>query len=415
MENKDLFNYSVVSEFNDEYYVDFLTKKDVTGSEKMVKEVTVFREESGQVIEDTLQVNDFFYILQKNNVRYLLESSKINNLPIMVGKSIKVGYNKEGFVLITEPKPVGFKPERKMSFRTLVDSFAPFNHSNPNHFTLWKICAFASYLDRINISIASPPAFGKDSIVALFDDLFGKVGVVQKPTIAKLEYLTHNKLLLVNEFMNLSAQETRDIEQYLLTVGDFKNKYQKRSRASSIHGGSEEYDISKFSLILAFNTMSDYVDGERIYFDKVHSKQLKERFLPLKFDGKITEEFLRINNPKKLAMDNTDFYVSLIKSVNWFSNPNNVSMELKSFKKIDHDFNDRWKINFDTICKFINLYSQDEKEYRLLVLRLYNCYADYVTMVNGGNSTLSREYVAGISETDEYKPVEEVEEYLDEE
>lgn len=412
MVNAELFNYGVVSEFNDSYYTDFLTKKDVSGSEKMVKEVTVFREESGQVIEDTLQVNDFFYILQKNNVRYLLESSKINNLPIMVGKSMKVGYNKEGFVLITEPKPVGFKPERRLSFRELIDTFAPFNHSNHNKFKLWKICAFSSYLDRINLRIASEPAFGKDSIIALFDDLFGRVGVVQKPTIAKLEYLTHNKLLLVNEFMNLSSQETRDIEQYLLTVGDFKNKYQKRSRASSIHSGSEEYDISKFSLILAFNTLTDYVDGDKIYFDKVHTKQLKERFLPLKFEGKITEDFQRINNPKQLAIDNKDFYVSMIKTVNWFSNPSNVTTELKPYKKIESNFTDRWKINFETICKFINLYSVDEKEYKLMVLQLYSCHSDYISMINNGNNTLNRPYLAGISE--DIVDIQQIEEYIGE-
>jgi len=407
----NLFNYETVSAFNDNYYADFLTKKDVTGTEKMVKEVTVFREESGQVIEDTLQLNDFFFVLQKNSTRYLLESSKIINLPILASKTMKVGYNKDGYLLITEAKPVGFKPERRLSFRDLVDGFAPFKHSCNEQFTLWKICAFSAYLDRINLRVASQPAFGKDSIIALFDDLFNKVGVVQKPTIAKLEYLTDNKLLLVNEFMNLSGQETRDIEQYLLTVGDFKNKYQKRSRASASHSGKEEYDISKFSLILAFNTLTDYVDGDKIYFDKVHTKQLKERFLPLKFDGKITHEFIRVTNAKEIALENKDFYVSMIKTVNWFSNPINVNNELKVYRKISTDFTDRWKINFDIICKFINLYSKDEKEYKELVNLLYNCHSEYMAMVNGNNSTLTRTFTSGIIE-DKEMPVM-VEEFLD--
>jgi hypothetical protein len=396
--NSSLWNYEVISAFNESYYKDLLTKKDVSGSEKMIKEVVTFIKEDDNIIEKSMLLNNYYFVLQKNNTKYLLESSYVHLLPIIIDESIKVGYNKEGYVFIQKFRPVGFRPDKVFNFRQIVDNFAYFEHSNPAHYKVWKIISLALYLSRGNIRVCSEPAFGKDSIIALLDDLVGRIGVVQKPTIAKLEYLTNNKLLLVNEFMNLNAQETRDIEQYLLTVGDFKNKYQKRSRAHASLGGSEEYDISKFSLILAFNRLEDYPDGEKIYFDFVHTNQLKERFLPLRFSGKLTHSFERQANPKILADAHKEFFVGMAKSINYYADENNVRAELKPYSSIDFDFKDRWKINFNVVCKFINLYANNEQEYKKMVNIFYQAHIDYLSMISKNNHTLNRQYIAGVTE-----------------
>ena len=413
--NPSLWQYEVVAAFNDVYYDKVLTKKDIVGSEKMVKNVIVFEQVGDTVIEKEVAINGYYFVLKKDMKQYLLESDKIHTLPLIVKEYAKVGYNKDAFLLISRSQPVGFRPERKYSFRQIVDNFAYFEHSNGNHFKLWKIIAFTAYLGRINVRISSEPAFGKDSIIALMDDLVGSVGVVQKPTIAKLEYLTlANQLLLVNEFMNLSSQETKDIEQYLLTVGDFKNKYQKRSRASATMGGSEEYNISKFSVMLAYNTLTDYPDGEKEYFDFVHTNQLKQRFLPLKFSGKLTHVFQITPDSKSIASEHKDFYVGMAKSINYYAIEDNLRKELKPYPKIEFDFKDRWKVNFDTIAKFINLYANDEKEYKKLINDLYTCHVNYMEMVNKGNSDLNRKYYVKTSagEMDEEPAL--IEEFLEE-
>ena len=163
-------------------------------------------------------------------------------------------------------------------------------------------------------------------------------------------------------------------------------------------GGREEYDISKLSLMLAYNTITDYPDGEKVYFDRVHTNQVKERFIPFKFDGKLEHDFSRVSNPKELALEFQEFYKDMARSIRYYSNYDNVSKELKPFPNIDFAFKDRWKINFNTICKFINLYSNDEKEYKYLVHELYKCHCNYITMINGNNSTLERQFVV----TEEY-------------
>jgi len=330
--NVSLWNYEVIQAFNEIYYRGLLTKKDLASNkEVVVKEASRFKEENVNnetvVMEEPVALNNYFFVLQKNTDRYLLQSDQVHRLPIQVRECEKIAYNKEGFNLIKKFAPVGFAPQRMMSFRHMVDNFAFFNHNNSPHFKLWKIIALTAYLSRINVRVATEPAFGKDSILRLLDDLMEHIGIVQKPTLAKLEYLTNNKVILVNEFVNLSPQETREIEQYLLTVGDFSNKYQKRSRASSTYGGTEEYDTSKLSVILTYNNLDCYPEDIK-YFDEAHTKQIKERFLPFKFSGRLEHVFNREATPSELAEKHKDFYVAIARTIKYFGDENNVRREL---------------------------------------------------------------------------------------
>lgn len=406
-QNSSLWNYEVIQAFNDMYYQGLLTKKDLASNKELViKEATRFvssKDDKGVdiVIEEPIGLNNYFFVFQKNTERFLLPSEHISKLPIQVREKEKIGYNKEGYSLIHRFAPVGFAPERKMSFRQVVDNFAFFNHNNPTNFKLWKIVALTAYLSRINVRIATEPAFGKDSIFRLLDDLMEHVGIVQKPTLAKLEHLTNNKVILVNEFVNLGKSESRETEQYLLPIGDFSNKYQKRSRASSTFGGSEEYDTSKLSVVLTFNNKDCYPE-DTSYFDDVHSKQVKERFLPFKFSGKLEHSFNREATPNEIASANKDFYVSIARSIKYYGDALNIKKELKSYPVLEfqNEFKDRWRINFDTICRFINLYANDEKEYKKLVGGLYNSHIEYLEMVSNGNKTLNSQFFSKYDDKD---------------
>lgn len=403
--NSNLWNYEIIQAFNELYYDGLLTKKDLSSSKEVViKEASVFVKKDDEVIEDVKQINEYFFIFQKGTTRYLLKSEYISKLPIQVRDCEKIAWNKEGYQLITKFSPVGFKSERKMSFRELVDNFAFFNHANSSQFKLWKIIALTGYMSRINVRVATEPAFGKDSILRLLDDLLEHVGVIQKPTLAKLEHLTNNKLILVNEFVNLGKTETREIEQYLLPIGDFSNKYQKRSRASSMYGGSEEYDTSKLSLILAYNTKECYPE-DTTYFDDAHSKQIKERFLPFKFNGKLEHSFNREMTPKEIAEKHKDFYVDIARTIKYYSDELNVKKELNPYAQLElvSEFNDRWKINFETICRFINLYANNEKEYKSMVTALYMAHVSYLEMVDGKNKKLTGRFMIKYDYEDEDK------------
>lgn len=408
-EQSSLWNYEVVQAFNELNYQGLLTKKDLMGGKELViKECVEFITENSKdgtpiVTEKIVELNNYYFILQKNTDRFLLRSDFVSKLPIQVKSFKKVAWNKEGFKLITNLSSVGFKPEKVFSFRDVVDNFAYFKHSNSNHFKLWKIISFSAYLSRINIRVASLPSFGKDSIMRLLDDLMENIGIVQKPTLAKLEHLTNNKVILVNEFVNLGKTESRDIEQYLLPIGDFSNKYQKRSRSSSTYGGSEEYDTSKLSIMLTFNNKNCYPE-DTIYFDEAHSQQVKERFLPFKFDGILEQGFMRELNPKTIAESNRQFYIDMGRSISYYKDPSNVDRECKDFKAlgVESDLRNRWKISFETISRFVNLYANDEKEYHNIMKLLFNCHIDYLEMVSKGNKTLKSEFFTKFDDGEDF-------------
>ncbi|RLD79743.1 MAG: hypothetical protein DRJ15_08705 [Bacteroidetes bacterium] len=366
------WDYKVVGKFNDIFYKDLLQKKHMGDGEKFIK--TVNTPDNEESIEEEL--NTFFYPLVRGHQKFLLDSECINDLPVFVTKSDRVGYKGEGYNLIRGYETARFKPEKKFEFRQMIEDFASMNHEKNEDFLLWKIICFTSLIDRINVRISSAPGFGKDSIMDLINDLVGSIGIVQKPTIAKLEYLSLNKVLMVNELMNLSTQEYRDIEQYLLSVGAFKNSYTKRSRAGS--QGKEDYDISKLSLVLSYNDVDCYPDPEA-YFDKVQTKQIKERFLPFRFNGAITEVFPDIPDPEKEANNNKDYFVSVARTIKYFEE--NWRKELKPYSELNLGLTGRWKRNFDTISRFINLYARNEAEYKELCLTLYKKHMDYLEMV----------------------------------
>ena len=368
------WDYKVLSKFNDIFYKDLLQKKHVLDGEKFIKNVNT--PDSKDSEEQSL--NNFFFVLQKGHSKYLLQSEYINELPIFVKRSERVGYKGEGYNLILEYETARFKPEKLLNFRDLVNNLATIEHDKPKHFALWKIICLTSYIDRVNIRVSSRPSFGKDSVMDLMNDLASSVAVVQKPTIAKLEYLSMNKILMVNELMNLSKQEYRDIEQYLLSVGAFKNSYTKRSRAQS--EGKEEYDISKLSLVLAYNNVEDYPDGVTEYFDRVQTNQVKERFFPLKFEGVISERFVDIPDAEKIALENKTFFISVARSIRYYEE--NWRKELKPYPEISFGLLGRWKRNFETISHFINLYSESEDEYKDLMSELYQCHSNYLSMVS---------------------------------
>lgn len=370
MTNK--WDYKVVGKFNDIFYKDLLQTKHMSDGEKFIK--TVNTPDSKEAVEEEL--NTFFFVLVKGHQKYLLESDHVNKLPIFVKDSKRIGYKGEGYNLITSFDTARFLPEKKFDFRELVNKFGEMSHEETKDFTLWKLICFTSLMDRINVRISSRPAFGKDSIMDLLNDLIGSIAIVQKPTIAKLEYLSMNKVLMVNELMNLTTQEYRDIEQYLLSVGAFKNNYTKRSRAGS--QGREDYDISKLSLVLSYNDVDCYPDVDQ-YFDKVQTRQVKERFLPFKFKGTITEVFPDIPKPFEEAEKNKEFFVSIARTFKYYSD--NWRKELKPYPEINLGLTGRWKRNFDTITRFINLYSETEEEYKNLCLELYKKHIDYTEMV----------------------------------
>jgi hypothetical protein len=365
------WHYDTVERFFHTYYDKLLTENMVNGDEMYIED---YKDASGELI--TLQ--EFLYPVRKGKIVYLVSSQFIDELPLLVENSEKVSYKGKGFVLVKQATPMKIRPEQKMSFRDLVDKFAEGDHSALPHKFLYSLLVLISFLDRINIRIATPPEFGKDSKIKTLNGMVGNIGIISNPTIAKLEYMLFNKVIFLNEVSNISSNNKNDIEQFLLSCADFSNKYTKRSRATQ--GGHEDYNISKLSLMVAYNTIHEYNNLSK-YFDNLWSnKAISERVLPFLFKGRTKEDFNIKFDVDEAVEDNWSFYLDFIRTLMFYKD----YYPKKNYKEYDKHklMNGRWQRNFNTIKKWVAEYSETEEEYNLLLNQLFETHIKYIDMIN---------------------------------
>jgi len=378
------WHYDVLDGFFQQYYKDLITENMGVGDEIHVKE---FKCSNGLEIE----VEEFYYPFRKDKKIYLIPSAFVNKLPLNIMKEQKVSYKGKGYIIpkLNENdgtyaiKPMKIRPEKRMSFRELVNVFANTKHDNPDDEWLWRLISIVALLDRINVRVATPPEFGKDSKINLLSSLSGKVGMISNPTVAKLEYLLFNKLIFLNEVSGIKSSSKEDVEQFILSCADFSNKYVKRSRASA--GANEEYDISTTSLVVAYNDISQYTTkGQDKYFDFLwnNAGAINNRVIPFLFRGKQKTNFNKNFNVNSAIKDNWDFYLNFIRTLFWYwKNPTADDKDWNHNLTLDFKSNGRWERNFNKIIYWLKKTCDNQQEYINKVQLLYKRHLDYLRML----------------------------------
>lgn len=326
------------------------------------------------------------WVVRKDKRDYLLLNKDLSRLPLRIKETKVITKGSSVYHQIKRCSSIGFTPEKSYTFRELINEFYNVSHSNIPHFILFRIIAMASYIERINLRICSNVEFGKDGTFAVLRYLTNQVAVFSKPrTMAKLEYGVVNRVLVVNELVPKTEEEKRNIGDFLLDMGDFKPIYEKKSRASALHGTRDSYDITNTSLIIFYNTINEIAPTDKEwYFDYIFGVQHTQRYLPLKFSGKVDiEQF----SHKTLYNEHVDEeLLKIARTIEWYKQ--NYESQLKPYKA-DLSFikiSGRQRKSFERITYFLNLYSEDEHEFKQLVNMLLKCYYDYENMIKNNTS-----------------------------
>ena len=390
MELNKVWNYGSVGSFFQKYYEKLLTENMIGGGELFIED---YKDEDGT----PTPLSQFLFPIKKDKFTYLIPSQYINKLPVKVQFFERISYSGKGYRLAIKLKPMRITPNDTMSFRELVDNFANVKHDTPSMDLLWRLISIISFVDRINIRVATNPEFGKDSKLNIINSLTGEIGKISNPTIAKLEYLLFNKICFINEVAGINSQSKQDVEQFLLQCGDFNNEYVKRSRAST--GSSEKYDISKMSLVIAYNDLAQYTNTNK-YFDFMwtNAGAINNRILPFLFNGKIIENFNEVFDIDKVVKDNWDFYIKFLRALLYYRNTPITTMRYEQPKFIFDT--DRWKRNFTIILKWVDLYSNTQEEFNELSTMLYKCHKNYLKMI-GKETTSIDDSQSSLSITEE--------------
>lgn len=359
---KELLLYDCLSEFNRQFYKDVLRPEHIKGGEIKIDKVS-FEDGSDEDV-----FNFWGWELKKDGIRYLLscrnkqnKEVKIKSVVPLIAKDVqKIAHKGVVYRYIRKPQSVKFKSLKQHKFKEFVDSLCLFSHSNPTHQKLDVFMALASMWDRAYFRKSTPPGFGKDSIVDILGNLIGDAATIENPTIAKLEERASVlKWLAVNEVIDITKANWRDIEQILLAMGAFKPSVTKRSRA---HGGvGETIDISNFSLTLMYNDINNYPSPDK-YLDFVAKEAVLDRFVPLRLYGTLTEDFNVLSkiNTASFVTKNIELYKNLIYSFTYYSeNRRGATFDRGKLIKLSG----RWGTNIGKLLNIIDFYCKTQEEF----------------------------------------------------
>jgi len=359
------FHNDVLSRFNSDLYKDILGDENISS-----KKIAIILE----------SIKYYGYFLEKGKETYFSPSEFVELLPFKIKESFETDYKGSVFKFIKKPVTIKMPEEKKMNFRTLVDEVPGFEHTNPLHWTLYKIICYASYIDRINTRISTIAGFGKDSGVNTIAQLVPSIKNMSSATFAKLEYSLTNKFLIFNEMGNLKDEDKHNMQDFLLQVGAYFNNYTKRTRKTA--NTQEDYDISNLSLMILYNLPSYYISKNQEYFEQMFTEAVLNRFIPFHFEGTLSTKFGKVIDADKLMEENKEYFKDVISTINYYK-ANHIK-EIKYEVSKDFFFTDkqeRYARTFNTILKYLSEYCLDQEEFNELSSELYKCFLSYNMLV----------------------------------
>jgi hypothetical protein len=309
-------------------------------------------------------------------------------LKIVDGKSRGVSWDKDYCILVSAFNPVQFRREQKHTFREFVDALTAFEHTNPEHQRLMMIIALAQRMSRCYFRVATNAGFGKDSTVGTIKQLFSGTVVTSKPTQAKLHTMLNYDYAVLNEAGNMPKDRWDLLTTILLGASDFQTNLDKESLQMGT-GAVVNYDLSSFSMALFYNDFDHYSKTDRKnYFDLRAQRALRERMVPLRFYGSLSEDFSVAGSmdPLEVAEDNFDGYMDLLHSFhywsdNWRSQVSGYATDFSRWSFNGSALSDRWVRNLTTLSMFIDLYAESEEEYHALMRSIEDAMMDYEEMM----------------------------------
>jgi len=368
-----LYHYSRLSLYNSKKYDKIFLETHISSDEIALKD------------PDTDEHN-YYFPLKKNKVNYLLPTDWKADLPLKVTESVKIPFRNKGYHLIVGIKSVSFSSEKTMTYKEYINNFLPYNHENPNEWTVWKIITDVAYRNRINIRAISYPGWGKDSPLMVLSLIRMDVATADKPSYPKLKYMicAKNKVIGLNEIQALDSEEKKNISKFYETVGAFEPTLVFDKRATG--GTSESAELENLSSMTFYNFPKS--ENERIFDDpEVFHPKVMSRIFPLLLTGgthKVTamkESFSE--NVRDITKDEiNDINIFTKNNKYWEDNGASELSDVKKTWKLNRKFNNnRWERNYVTICDGLKLYSDTEEEFHkweTVLLNMHNNYQDFV-------------------------------------
>ncbi|MDX1279383.1 hypothetical protein [Oceanihabitans sediminis] len=328
------------------------------------------------------------YYMEKGRDTYFCPDLYADLLPFKINETHEIDYRGDVFkILIEVPTTIQIPTEQRLTWNKLLDVFCAFKHTNPLHQRLYNNCILASWVDRINFRASTEAGFGKDSASGIIAELVNSMANIYGASFAKLEYLLKNKLIILNEMGNLKKDEKQQMQEFLLAVGDYSNKYVKRTRKTNLT--QEEYDISRTSLVIFSNLPHYYINKGQEYFDQMFTEAVTDRFIPFVFEGRLATKFGEMQDPTGIVDNYEEVYKDVIATLNYYrENPiTEIKYKVPDTIKFSDDQMTRAGRTFYTILKYIGEDAETQEEFDEMATTLYSAYKKYGEVLKGSQPT----------------------------
>lgn len=325
------------------------------------------------------------YFARKNKIKYWLDEKLYDLLPIRLGDNNEDMTNKED-VIIRPLNPIPFKitPKHTMELRTLVDEFAPFEHSHPEHWKLLKFIALMGFVSRTFICVASKSHFGKSSLYDLIHYLTDKSPVFKPRSVPGV-------LNQINEIGNMVFDEThrckkevRDIiEEFALQIGGGKSLYINGALKSK--NTKSQYNCVLQSITFLYNNTDNYNNPEKDYFEYIFSnnKAMDDRFLKVKVEGILTEKFTKDFDMPKIAEENRMYYIKVAKELLYLQQLKHENKYKRRYTTHSiANLKGRKAMIFNDVSWMMDMYAHSQDEYNEMVKLFDGCIFDYKEMIS---------------------------------
>ncbi len=390
MSNIDMFNYSVVNQFSNEYYRNIIKDEDL-------KELKYFKFKIDE--DEYYEVKG--WLVKKDRKKYLIkdeiDKQKLETLlPIKIKEYCEYNYRNDVYHIPTSEGLVKFKiPAKKtMEIREWFDFFAPFEHTNKEDFEIYKGLVLGSLIFRYNYRIATQPAFGKNSLLDILKELMPFDVTVYTPDSApKLRATLEKRLLVIDEIVDIDKEKMKLLEPVIRSAGDMRTFVE--NSALAVSGFTKEtYDINNLSVGFIYNEYQDYVNADKKrdksdkYFDNAFTQATKQRYIPFKLDGELNVSQFKVHNAKSVYEENKTKLKEWVMMTKWLIEDGifEVLKDKEDYELIDYEIGTntgRLKNHYNTIMLFFKAISVNQKEYKDFGAKLYSSYLNYLNMMEG--------------------------------
>ena len=322
--------------------------------------------------------------------KFFIEEQFYSELPIRVNKSEEIFYKDNSRSKSIVLRPVDITPFRIKAEKCwdnnkeFIDCITPFNHSEPDQWTLNKLVAVISYVGKMFCGVCSMSEFGKSSIYLVLDAITKKCPVFQPRSVpGVLAQITGDGNMIFDEVHDAPSEVKSCMENFSLQVAGNSPVYINGAMKSK--NTKPKYDVSNQSITYLYNVYSNYANPQKQFWNFIWSntKAMESRFLNLKLDGKLLENFDKDFDVPGVAEENKLFYIKIAKHLLYLK-----AMKLKN-EYVRRYYNNnrlklsgRHKILYEEITWMIDVYADSYEEYEHFIKLLNKSVQDYEQMIS---------------------------------